>query len=66
MSFKKSQAIQWAVSAVIDRYNSQGSEVYGCAIDLSKAFAMVSCVSLFKTLQARAVLPIFLRINPAM
>ena len=52
----------WAVSAVIDHYNSQGSAVYGCAMDLSKAFDMVSWVSLFKTLQVRAVLPIFLRV----
>ena len=52
----------WAVSAVIDHYNSQGSVVYGCAMDLSKAFDMVSWVSLFKTLQVRAVLPIFLRV----
>ena len=37
----------WAVSAVIDHYNSQGSVVYGCAMDLSKAFDMVSWVSLF-------------------
>ena len=52
----------WAVSAVIDHYISQGSVVYGCAMDLSKAFDMVSWVSLFKTLQVRAVLPIFLRV----
>ena len=52
----------WAVSAVIDHYISQGSVVYGCAMDLSKAFDMVSWVAFFKTLQARAVLPIFLRV----
>ena len=52
----------WAISAVIDHYISQGSVVYGCAMDLSKAFDMVSWVSLFKTLQARAVQPIFLRV----
>jgi hypothetical protein len=52
----------WAVSAVIDHYNRQGSVVYGCAMDLSKAFDMVEWVSLFQDLQARNVAPVFLRI----
>ena len=52
----------WAVSAVIDHYNRQGSVVYGCAMDLSKAFDMVEWVSLFQDLQARNVAPVFLQI----
>ena len=51
----------WAVSAVIDHYNRQGSVVYGCAMDLSKAFDMVEWGVLFQTLQARNVAPVFLR-----
>ena len=51
----------WAVSAVIDHYNRQGSVVYGCAMDLSKAFDLVEWVTLFKTLQGRNVSPVFLR-----
>ena len=51
----------WAVSAVIDHYNHQGSAVYGCAMDLSKAFDLVEWVNLFQTLQARQVSPVFLR-----
>ena len=51
----------WAVSAVIDHYNRQGSVVYGCAMDLSKAFDLVEWVTLFETLQARDVSPVLLR-----
>ena len=52
----------WAVSAVIDHYNRQGSVVYGCAMDLSKAFDMVEWGVLFETLIARNVKPVFLRV----
>ena len=51
----------WAVSAVIDHYNRQGSAVYGCAMDLSKAFDLVEWVTLFQTLLSRHVSPVFLR-----
>ena len=51
----------WMVTAVIDQYNKQGSAVYGCAMDLSKAFDMVEWVELFQVLQARNVSPVFLR-----
>jgi hypothetical protein len=51
----------WAVSAVIDYYNRQGTALYGCAMDLSKTFDLVEWVTLFKTLQSRQVSPVFLR-----
>ena len=35
--------------------------VYGCAIDLSKAFDMVEWLALFKVLENRNVSPVFLR-----
>ena len=43
----------WAVYAVIDYYYRQGTAVYGCAMDLSKAFDLVEWVTLFQTLQSR-------------
>ena len=52
----------WAISAVIEHYNHQGREVYGCAADISKAFDMCSWVNLFKELVKRGVSPIILRV----
>ena len=52
----------WMVTSVIDQYNRQGSVVYGCAMDLSKAFDMVEWLELFKVLEARKVSPVFLRV----
>ena len=52
----------WTASAVIDFFNKKGSVVYGCAMDLSKAFDMVDWKELFVTLQQRDVDPVFLRI----
>ena len=43
-------------------YNRQGTVVYGCAMDLSKAFDLVEWLQLFKVLEARRVSPVFLRI----
>ena len=51
----------WAITAVIDHYNRQGSVVYGCTMDLSKAFDMVEWLVLFEVLQSRCVSPVFLR-----
>ena len=51
----------WMVTSVIDQYNRQGSVVYGCAMDLSKAFDMVEWLELFKVLEARKVSPVFLQ-----
>ena len=31
----------WTVTAVIDYFNMKGKPVYGCAMDMSKAFDMV-------------------------
>ena len=51
----------WSITAVIDHYNRQGSVVYGCAMDLSKAFDMVEWLQLFTLLMERDVSPVFLR-----
>ena len=51
----------WSITAVIDHYNRQGSIVYGCAMDLSKAFDMVEWLQLFKDLLERDVSAVFLR-----
>ena len=51
----------WLATSVIDQYNRQGSVVYSCAMDLSKAFDMVEWLELFEVLQARNMSPIFLR-----
>ena len=51
----------WLATSVIDHYNRNGSVVYGCAMDLSKAFDMVEWMELFGVLQAKNVSPIFLR-----
>ena len=52
----------WTVSSVIDHYLSNGRSVYGCAMDLSKAFDMVEWKELFITLMDRGVERIFLRV----
>ena len=51
----------WMISAVIDKYNQQGSPVYCCTMDLTKAFDMVRWPVLFTELLERDVNPIFLR-----
>ena len=52
----------WAATSVIEHYNRQGSVVYGCAMDLSKAFDLVEWVELFTTLVKKNMSPIFLRL----
>ena len=52
----------WTATAVIDYFNRKGNAVYGCAMDLSKAFDMVDWSELFHTLINRNVDPIFLRV----
>ena len=52
----------WTASAVINHFNQKGRVIYGCAIDLSKAFDMVDWKELFLTLRARHVNPVFLRV----
>ena len=42
------------------RYNRHGSVVYGCLMDLSKAFDMVEWLELFQVLQERNVSPVYL------
>ena len=52
----------WTVTSVIDHYLSNGRAVYGCAMDLSKAFDMVEWMELFTTLMKRGVHRLFLRL----
>ena len=52
----------WSVNATIDHLLSNGRKVFGCAMDLSKAFDMVEWSELFITLDKKKVHPIFLRI----
>ena len=52
----------WTVTAVIDYYNRNGKPVYGCAMDMSKAFDMVEWGELFVTLKCRGVDAIYLRL----
>ena len=43
----------WAVNSVIDHFISNGRSVFGCAMDLSKAFDMVEWTELFTTLMKK-------------
>ena len=52
----------WTVSSVIDHYLNNGRSVYGCTMDLSKAFDMVEWKELFNTLIVRGVQRVFLRV----
>ena len=53
----------WTATTIIEHYNRQGSPVlYGCAMDLSKAFDLVEWPSLFRLLIEKGVPPIFLRV----
>ena len=52
----------WAVTATIDHFLSSGRNVFGCAMDLSKAFDMVEWSELFSSLLKKGVHPIFLRV----
>ena len=48
----------WGVNSVVDYYNRAGRAVYACAMDLSKAFDLVSLEVLFTELLERGVSPI--------
>ena len=52
----------WSVTAVIDYFNRAGTTVYGCAMDLSKAFDMVEWCALFRDLKEKGVSVIFIRL----
>ena len=47
----------WALNTVIDYYNSLGSPVYSCTMDLSKAFDCVDFCKSFGKLRARGFEP---------
>ena len=51
----------WTVTSVIEEYNRKGSSVFGCAMDLSKAFDIVKLVKLFNILQEQKISPVFLQ-----
>ena len=50
------------VTEVIDYYKNNGTPVYMCMLDASKAFDRVNLLTLFKTLYSRGMCPIYLRL----
>ena len=52
----------WSLTATIDYYKCRGRTVYGCAMDCSKAFDLVSWTELFTKLRDRGLSPLFLRL----
>ena len=50
------------VTEVINYYRNNGSSVYMCMLDASKAFDRVNLLTLFKTLYSRGMCPIYLRL----
>ena len=55
-------ACTWAVTSVIDHFNTRGTAVYCAAMDMSKAFDMVEWSQLFQTLIDKGVHCVFLRL----
>ena len=52
----------WTVTAVIDHFNRNGLNVFGAAMDMTKAFDMVEWCELFKSLSERNIDAVFLRL----
>ena len=52
----------WTVTSIIDHFNKRGSQVFGCAMDMSKAFDMVEWRELFSTLIDRKISSVYLRL----
>ena len=52
----------WTVTAVVDHFSRGGRNVFGAAMDMSKAFDMVKWSELFNTLLDRQISPVFLRL----
>ena len=50
----------WTVNAIVDRFTRNWKQVYGAALDMSKAFDMVKWDVLFNTLLDRDINPIFI------
>ena len=51
------------VTEVIDYYKkNNGSSVYICKLDASKAFDRINLLTLFKTLYSRGMCPVYLRL----
>ena len=51
----------WGVNSVVDYYNRAGRTVCACAMDLSKAFDLVSWEVLLSELLERSVSPLAFR-----
>ena len=52
----------WTATTIIEHYNIQGSPVYACTMDLSKAFDLLEWTSLFKLLIDKGFSLLFLRV----
>ena len=50
----------WAVSSVVEHFNRAGRPVFACAMDLSKAFDLVSWDKMFPDLIERGISPLIL------
>ena len=50
------------VTEVINYYINNGSSVYMCMLDASKAFDRVTLLTIFKTLYSKGMCPIYLRL----
>ena len=52
----------WSVTSVIDQHINKGVPVFGAAMDMSKAFDMVSWCELFTTPNKRQINPLIMRL----
>ena len=50
------------VTEVINYYSNNGSSVYVCMLDASKAFDRVNLLTRFKTLYSNGICPIYVRL----
>ena len=62
MAKSSTSMCSWTATAVIEHFVNNGRTVYGCAMDLSKAFDLVEWNQLFSILRDKKIAPVFLRI----
>ena len=52
----------WVINNVVDHFLRKGTNVYGAAMDMSKAFDLVEWCELYMKMIERNVEPVFLQI----